>query len=145
MKNKMLIHEADLKKFFSLSYGQKAPTRNEWEALYNEQVKFIDPTQEKNGIDAYIKAQNGLIKRCDDIYLESHSIAINKNIAFVEWTMGLKIKGIEFLYDGTTRLIFDKEGKVIEHRDYFDFCSSTFGNVPVIGDFFRWLYARFVD
>ena len=141
----MLIKEKELKKFFNLSYGEKAPSREEWESLYNKQVKFVDPTQERYGIDAYIKAQEGLIKRCDDIYLESHSIAINKNIAFVEWTMGLKIKGIEFLYDGTTRLIFDEEGKVKEHRDYFDFCSGTFGNVPLIGDFFRWLYSRFVN
>ncbi len=141
----MLIKEKALKKFFNISYGEKAPSREEWESLYNQQVKFIDPTQEKNGIDAYIKAQDGLIKRCDDIYLESHSIAINKNIAFVEWTMGLKIKGIEFIYDGTTRLIFDKEGKVKEHRDYFDFCSGTFGKIPVIGYFFRWLYSIFVD
>ena len=141
----MLIKEKELKKFFNLSYGEKAPTREEWESLYNQQVKFIDPTQEKNGIDAYIKAQDGLIKRCDDIYLESHSIAINRNIAFVEWTMGLKIKGNEFIYEGTTRLIFDEEGKVKEHRDYFDFCSGTFSNIPVIGGFFRWLYSIFVD
>ena len=133
----MLIKEKELKKFFNLSYGEKAPSREEWESLYNQQVKFIDPTQEKNGIDAYIKAQEGLIKRCDDIYLKSHSIAINKNIAFVEWTMGLKIKGLEFLYDGTTRLIFDEEGKVKEHRDYFDFYSGTFGSIPFIGAFFR--------
>ena len=141
----MLIKERELKKFFNLSYGEKAPSREEWEYLYNERVKFIDPTQEKKGIDAFIKTQNGLIKRCDDIYLESHSIVINKNIAFVEWTMGLKIKGFEFLYYGTTRLIFDEEGKVKDHRDYFDFCSGTFGNIPIIGGFFRWLYGRFVN
>ena len=51
--------------------------------------------------------------------------------------MGLKIKGVEFLYNGTTRLIYDKNGKVKEHRDYFDFCSGTFINLPVIGSFFR--------
>jgi len=141
----MLIHEKELKKFFNLSYGGRAPSSEEWKSLYNNKVKFIDPTQEKNGIEAYIKAQDGLINRCDDIYLESHSIAINKNIAFVEWTMGLKIKGLVFLYEGTTRLIFDEVGKVIELRDYFDFCSCTFGNVPIIGGFVRWLYSRFVD
>ena len=141
----MLIKEKELKKFFNLAYGEKAPSREEWESLYNKQVKFIDPTQEKNGIDAYIKAQDGLIKRCDDIYLESHSIAINNNFAFIEWTMGLKIKGIEFLYHGTTRLIFDEEGKVKEHRDYFDFCSGTFSNIPILGSFFKWLYSKFVD
>ena len=141
----MIIKERELKKIFNLSYGDSPPSRVEWENIYNKNVKFIDTTQEKNGIDAYIEAQDGLIKRCDDIYLESHSIAINERIAFVEWTMGLKIKGIGLIYDGTTRLIFDDEGKVKEHRDYFDFCSGTFGKVPVIGAFFRWLYSRFVD
>ena len=141
----MLRQEKELKKFFNLSYGEKPPSRKKWEFLYNKEVKFIDPTQERNGIDAYIKAQDGLFNRSDDVFLRSHSIAINKNIAFIEWTMGLKIKGLEFLYDGTTRLIFDEEGKVKEHRDYFDFCSGTFGNVPVIGNFFRWLYSRLVD
>ncbi len=43
----MLIEEKVLKKFFNLSYGEKAPSREEWESLYNQQVKFIDPTQEK--------------------------------------------------------------------------------------------------
>ena len=141
----MLNKQKELEKFFNLTYGEKTPSREEWESFYNEKVKFIDPTQAKTGIDAYIKAQDRLIRRCDDIYLKSHSIAINKNIAFVEWTMGLNIKGLEFLYEGTTRLIFDKEGKVKEHRDYFDFCSGTFGNVPIIGKFFRFIYSRFID
>ena len=141
----MQIKENELKHLFNLSYGEKAPSKEEWESLYSDQIKFIDPTQEKKGIDAYIESQDKLIKRCDDVFLKSHSIAINKNIAFVEWTMGLKIKGLEFLYDGTTRLIFDEEGKIKEHRDYFDFCSGTFGRVPILGGFFRWLYSRFVD
>ncbi len=58
-----------------------------------------------------MKAQDGLIKRCDDICLKSHSIAINKNIGFIEWTMILKIKGIEFSYEGRTRLILDEQWK----------------------------------
>ena len=71
----MLITENKLKNFFNLSYGEKAPSRKEWESLYNQKVKFIDPTQEKNGIDAYIKAQDGLIKRCDDILITRFFLA----------------------------------------------------------------------
>ena len=67
----MFIQEKELEKFFNLSYGEKVPSREDWESLYNKKVKLIDPTQERNGIDAYIKAQDGLIKRCDDLYLES--------------------------------------------------------------------------
>tara|TARA_B100000214_G_C23954888_1_gene622302 strand:- start:1360 stop:1785 length:426 start_codon:yes stop_codon:yes gene_type:complete len=141
----MLTKERELKKFFNLSYGEKPPTNEEWESFYSKDVKFIDPTQEKVGIKAYIKAQEGLINKCEDIFLKSHAVAINNDVAFIEWTMGLKIKGLEFLYNGTTRLIFDENGKVKEHRDYFDFCSGTFGKVPIIGRFFKWLYSRFVD
>ena len=36
----MLIKEKKLKKLFNLSYGEKAPSREEWESLYNKQVKF---------------------------------------------------------------------------------------------------------
>ena len=60
------------------------PSKEEWESLYNKRVKFIDPSQERIGIEEYIKAQEALIKRCDNIHLESNSFAISKNIAFIE-------------------------------------------------------------
>ena len=59
--------------------------------------------------------------------------------------MGLKIMGKEFIYPGTTRLLFGKNGLIEEHRDYFDFCGPTFGPVPILGPFIRWLYSKFVS
>ena len=58
---------------------------------------------EKIGIDAYIKAQDGGINRCDDVYLKTHATAIKKDVAFIDWTMELKIKGLEFIYPGATK------------------------------------------
>ena len=139
------ISKEDLKKLFTKPYGAQAPTKQEWSNFYEDQVLFIDPTQTKNGLESYIDAQEKLVKRCDDVYLETHAISINENYGFVEWTMGLKIMGKEFIYPGTTRLIFSESGKIKEHRDYFDFCGPTFGPVPVIGHFVRWLYKLFVS
>ena len=48
----MLIKEKELKKFLNLSCGEKAPSREEWESLYSQQVKIIDPIQKKHEIDA---------------------------------------------------------------------------------------------
>ena len=139
------ITEGELQKLFTKPYGGEAPSRNVWASYYDEDVLFIDPTQEKYGLDAYIEAQENLIKRCKDVYLESHAVAINQNIGFVEWTMGLKILNKEFIYPGTTRLTFGESGKIKEHRDYFDFCGPTFDPVPVLGNFIRWLYSIFVS
>ena len=106
---------------------------------------FQDPTQERHGIAAYIAAQEGLIQRCDDVYLTPSAVLVDGDTAFVEWEMGLKIKGIEFIYPGSSRLRFDQQGLVCDHRDYFDFVGPTFAPVPVVGGFVRWLYRRFVD
>ena len=140
-----LINEEELIKLFTKEYGAKAPSKKEWSRYYQDDVLFIDPTQEKFGLDAYVESQEKLIQRCKDVYLETHSIAINKNICFVEWTLGLKILNKEFIYPGTTRLTLGKSGKIKEHRDYFDFCGPTFTPVPILGPFIKWLYSKFTS
>ncbi|MFQ6537160.1 MULTISPECIES: nuclear transport factor 2 family protein [Aphanothece] len=138
------MDEASLRLLFSRDYGTPAPGEELWRSHYAEDVHFQDPTQERQGLQAYIRAQEGLLSRCDDVKLEPAAIAIAGRTAFIEWVMGLKIKGIEFIYPGTTRLLLDDAGKIVDHRDYFDFVGPTFAPVPVIGGFVRWLYGRFV-
>ena len=133
-----------LRQLFTKPDGQPGPTPEQWKKAYADDVHFIDPTQEKHGIDEYIIAQANLMQRCDDVFLETEAVAISGDTAFVEWKLGLKIKGIEFIYPGATRLLFGKDGKIVKHRDYFDFIGPTFEPVPVIGSFVRWLYKRFV-
>jgi len=140
-----IISTDDLRSLFTKPYGSAPPTKQKWAEFYNSDVIFIDPTQKTQGLDLYIEAQDKLVRRCDDIYLQTHAISINRDCGFIEWTMGLKIMGKEFIYPGTTRLIFDENGFIKEHRDYFDFCGPTFGPVPILGTFIRWLYSRFVS
>jgi hypothetical protein len=138
------LSEASLKALFTKPYGVPGPTAQQWRAVYDEDVHFQDPTQERRGVNAYIVAQEGLMQRCDDVFLEPGAVVLSGDTAFVEWTMGLKIKGIEFVYPGATRLRFGSGGMIVEHRDYFDFVGPTFAPVPVVGGFVRWLYGRFV-
>jgi hypothetical protein len=138
------LGEDALRALFTKPYGAPGPTPEQWRALYDEAVHFTDPTQERQGLEAYIVAQEGLLQRCDDVSLVPGAVALSGNVAFVEWTMGLKIKGIEFLYPGTSRLRLGADGRIIDHRDYFDFVGPTFTPVPLVGGFVRWLYGRFV-
>ena len=136
---------SQLRALFTKPYGAPAPTEQQWREAYSEDVVFEDPTQKKKGLKAYLDAQEGLLRRCDDVLLKPLAIACDGNTAFVEWEMGLKIKGIEFMYPGATRLLLNDDGKIVDHRDYFDFVGPTFEPVPVIGSFMRWLYKRFVS
>ena len=136
---------ARLRALFTKPYGAPTPSEAQWRALYSEDVVFEDPTQKQQGLAAFLAAQEGLVQRCDDVMVETKTLAIEGNQAFVEWEMGLKIKGIEFIYPGATRLVLNSEDQIIDHRDYFDFVGPTFAPVPIIGGFVRWLYKRFVS
>ena len=82
------ISAEDLKNLFTKPYGKDAPSKEKWAEFYNEDVTFIDPTQETKGLDSYIAAQEKLVKRCDDVFLTTHAISITGDCGFVEWTMG---------------------------------------------------------
>ena len=42
----------DLKGLFTKPYGMDAPTKQKWAEFYNENVIFVDPTQETEGLDS---------------------------------------------------------------------------------------------
>ena len=77
------ISKYDLKELFTKTYGKETPKKGRWAEFYDVDVVFIDQTQETKGLNLYIEAQEKLIKRCDDIFLETHSISIDKNCGFV--------------------------------------------------------------
>ena len=52
----------DLRGLFTKPYGVDAPTKQKWADFYNENVIFVDPTQETEGLDSYIKADDFLQK-----------------------------------------------------------------------------------
>ena len=138
------LNETSLRELFTKAYGADGPSREQWKAVYTEDVIFVDPTQSQTGIEAYIDTQDKLLRRCDESFLETICVSMTGQLGFVEWRMGLKIKGIEFIYPGMTKLQFNDQGQITHHRDYFDFVLPTFGPVPVLGAFTRWLYGRFI-
>ncbi len=83
-----------LRQMFTKPYGVAGPTSEQWRAVYAENVHFIDPTQEKHGLESYIRAQDCLIRRDDDLFLETRNVSVTGSLEFAEWRMGLKIKGL---------------------------------------------------
>ena len=140
-----LISKKDLVNLFSKNYGEKPVSKSKWSKYYDDNVIFIDPTQKRIGLQSYIQAQDNLVNRCDDIDLKTHAISITDHVGFVEWTLRLKIMGRELEYPGITRLIFSDNGKITEYRDFFDFVAPTFGPIPLLGGFIRWIYRIFVS
>ena len=89
-------------------------------ALYADDLRFRDPIQELQGIDAFIDMNGRLLGRMQTLAWDIHGAIGDDAYAIVEWTMRGKPKlGPSIAVDGATR-VRARGGRIIDHRDYWD-------------------------
>jgi limonene-1,2-epoxide hydrolase len=105
---------------------------------YDNNIYFRDSIQEIRGIEEFTAMTERLTKRSKDLKMNIVKAVMEENIIFIEWEMTLKFKKnpSSVLY-GSSRLILNKEGKIIEQRDYYDLWGDIFDNIPRFGKAYR--------
>jgi limonene-1,2-epoxide hydrolase len=105
---------------------------------YDNNIYFRDSIQEIRGIEEFTAMTERLTKRSKDLKMNIVKAVMEENIIFIEWGMTLKFKKnpSSVLY-GSSRLILNKEGKIIEQRDYYDLWGDIFDNIPRFGKAYR--------
>jgi predicted SnoaL-like aldol condensation-catalyzing enzyme len=108
------------------------------EQYYHEDVRFRDPIQSLQGRDAFIEMTENLVRRCSQLSAHVNDAAQTGDVIFLQWTMEMKIGPTPLTaIEGTTRLRLDADGRVVEHRDYFDFWGDAMGAIPGVGSLYR--------
>ena len=105
---------------------------------YRPDVRFQDPIQQLQGRDAFIEMTRRLVERCQELRATVHHAAGNDGVIFLQWTMEMKLGPTPLTpIEGTTKLVLDDEGRVAEHRDYFDFWGDSLAAMPLVGVAYR--------
>ena len=108
---------------------------------YHPDVRFQDPIQEVEGRSEFIEMSERLFARCKELRSRANEVAQSGDVIFVQWTMEMRLGPSPLsIIEGVTRLRLDAQGRVIEHRDYFDLWGDSLKSVPLVGS----LYRRFV-
>ena len=108
---------------------------------YHPDVRFQDPIQQLQGRDAFIEMTETLVRRCKELRARVNDAAQTGDLIFLQWTMEMKIGPSPLsTIEGVTKLRLGPDGRVIEHRDYFDLWGDSLGSMPGLGG----LYRRFV-
>ncbi len=108
---------------------------------YDEDILFRDSIQELRGIDDFKSMTERLARRSKELKMKIVRAVMEQNMVFVEWEMTILFKKTRtsVLY-GTSRLLLNEEGKIVEQRDYYDLWGDIFDNIPG----FRRMYRRFM-
>ena len=112
--------------------------------LYDPEVRFTDPVQHADGRDAFLEANRRLVRRTRVLSFRIHDKAVTDENIFLTWTMHLALKlGPELVEQGVTHLRV-ANGKVVEHRDFWDITAFLSSAVPGGRRLLRAAFKRFV-
>jgi hypothetical protein len=105
---------------------------------YDDNIYFRDSIQEIRGIEKFTEMTERLTRRSKDLKMNVVKAVMEENIIFIEWEMTLSFKRYpsSILY-GSSRLTLNKEGIIIEQRDYYDLWGDIFDNIPRFGKAYR--------
>ena len=111
--------------------------------LYDEAVRFRDPLQTLEGRDAFAAMNRRLLARSRSIAFDVSSSLVEGDRIALAWRMDIAWKvGPAMSVEGMTHLRVT-DGKIVDHRDYWDLLGAVADAVPLAGPVWRAIAARF--
>lgn len=111
--------------------------------LYDDRARFKDPFNEVHGHAAIRRIFAHMFETTDAPRFVIHERIVQGDQAFVTWTFHFGLRGQAYTVVGGSHLRFGADGRVTDHRDYWDAAEELFQKLPVIGPVVKWLRGRF--
>jgi limonene-1,2-epoxide hydrolase len=136
------LNVKNVKELWTKTYNTKG--KPDWRHIfpyYHPEIVFKDPIQRIEGINEFKAMCNRLTKRCKQLKMKIHFITRKDNIIFMQWTMTMVFRRSPNtpIY-GCTKLILNKDERIIEQRDYYDLWGDIFDRIPC----FRVIYKKLI-
>ena len=113
--------------------------------IYAQNIHFIDPLHEINGLEdlrGYFCGLYSNVKHCQFDISDTYEC---DDKAFLYWTMHYAhpklASGRTISVEGHSKLVF-KEGKIINHRDYFNVGEMLYKHIPILGGVINYIDKR---
>lgn len=110
--------------------------------LYAADARFKDPFNDVRGVDAIERIFRHMFEQVDDPRFVVGTRIVQGRDAMLAWVFSFTTHRRAMTVRGVTHMVFDDEGRVAEHRDYWDAAEELYAKLPVIGVVLGWLARR---
>ncbi len=113
--------------------------------VYAEDARFKDPFNAVQGRAEIAAIFGHMFKRLDAPRFEVINIVASGNEVFLTWDFHFRSRGTgaaTMCIHGASHLRFNADGRVAEHRDYWDAAEELYEKLPLLGALMRWLKRR---
>lgn len=113
--------------------------------IYSEDIRFRDPLHDVRGLSQVRSYFAELYANVSELRFDFYGFdQIAEGEGYLRWTMSYRHprlkKGELIRVEGCSYLLWN--GKVHQHRDYFDAGALLYENLPLMGSAIRWLKGR---
>jgi len=133
------LNSEKIKELWSKTYNTEG--KPDWSHIlpyYDENIIFRDSIQELRGIEEFVAMTRRLTDRSKDLSMNIVRCVQHDSDIFIEWEMTIKFrKNPSSVLYGTSRITLNREGMIVEQRDYYDLWGDIFDNIPRFGKAYR--------
>lgn len=110
--------------------------------VFDPQARFRDPFNDVCGVDAIREVFRHMFTQCDEPRFEVVEQIADDRFAYLRWHFRYRTRRDEHCIEGVSRIRFSDEGRVIDHRDFWDPAQHIYENIPLLGWILRMLRRR---
>ncbi|WP_232522622.1 nuclear transport factor 2 family protein [Chitinibacter sp. GC72] len=101
--------------------------------FYQPQARFKDPFNDVVGQAAIRSIFAHMFATTSNPRFVIGERLVQGQQAFVTWVFAFELKGKSYRIEGGSHLMFGDDGRVLNHRDYWDAAEELLQKLPVIG------------
>ena len=96
-------------------------------------IRFKDPFNDAEGIEEMKMIFSHMFKQIEDISFKVTKSFAGDSTGCIEWTFSGKLRDNPLIFNGTSILVLDHTGLIVEHTDYWDAAREFYEKNPFIG------------
>jgi steroid delta-isomerase len=107
--------------------------------IYTEQARFKDPFNDVTGTAGIQRVFEHMFETVNTPRFLVRSAMTQNDEAWLTWDFLITRKHGDLAIHGASHLHFAPDGRVDQHRDYWDPAEELYAHIPVLGALVRWL------
>jgi hypothetical protein len=110
--------------------------------LYCADARFKDPFNEVQGVPAIQQVFHHMFVALESPRFVIRDVLCDADQCFLSWDFLFRMRRFqrdEQCIRGATHLRLSSDGRIAEHRDYWDAAEELYEKLPAVGSLMRWL------
>jgi ketosteroid isomerase-like protein len=113
--------------------------------IYSADARFKDPFNDVQGLTAIQRVFEHMFTALIEPRFVIRGVLCEGNRCFLSWDFVFRMRRFsndQQCIHGATHLHLAADGRIVEHRDYWDAAEELYEKLPLVGALMRWLKRR---